>query len=116
MPGLRYHPATHPVLTRIATFNARTFTNVIPKNLKNKMSKNQTAISARIDNHILWILEQETMVSGRTRNRMINEGAAMYVRTLDMRREYQIHQNPDIRRKILKKFLLVYFPEAADSL
>lgn len=77
---------------------------------------NQTAISARIDNYTLWILKQETMATGRTRNRMINEGAAMYVRTLDARREYKLHQDPAIRRKILRGFLRTYFPEAADSL
>lgn len=77
---------------------------------------NQTAISARIDNNTLWILEQEAMVSGRTRNRMINEGAAMYVRTLDARREYKMHQDANVRRKILRGFLRTYFPEAADSL
>lgn len=77
---------------------------------------NQTAISARIDNNTLWILEQETMATGRTRNRMINEGAAMYVRTLDARREYKMHQDANVRRKILRVFLRTYFPEAADSL
>lgn len=77
---------------------------------------NQTAISARIDNYTLWILKQETMVSGRTRNRMINEGAAMYVRTLDARREYKFHQDAAVRRKILRGFLRAYFPEAVDDL
>ncbi len=77
---------------------------------------NQTAISARIDNNTLWILEQETMVSGRTRNRMLNEGAAMYVRTLDMRRQYKMYQDTAVRRKILRGFLKAFFPEAADSL
>ena len=76
----------------------------------------QTAISARIDNETLWILEQETMVSGRTRNRMINEGASMYVRTLDARRRYKMHPDRDIRRKILKGYLMTYFPEAANEL
>lgn len=77
---------------------------------------NQKAISARIDNTTLWILEQETMASGRTRNRMLNEGAKMYVKTLDARRAYKIHQDAVVRRKILKGFLKTYFPEAADSL
>lgn len=77
---------------------------------------NQTAISARIDNHTLWMIDQEIMVTGCKRNRLLNEGARMYIRTLDMRREYQVHRDPDIRRKILKKFLLVYFPEAANEL
>lgn len=77
---------------------------------------NQTAISARIDNNTLWILKQETMTSGRTRNRMINEGAAMYVQLLDARREYKMHQDAAVRRKILRGFLRIYFPEAADSL
>lgn len=77
---------------------------------------NQKAISARIDNTTLWILEQETMATGRTRNRMINEGAKMYVKTLDARREYKMHQDAVVRRKILRGFLKTYFPEAADSL
>lgn len=77
---------------------------------------NQTAISARIDNNTLWILEQETMATGRTRNRMINEGAAMYVRTLNARREYDAHRNAAVRRKILLGFLKTYFPEALASL
>lgn len=76
----------------------------------------QTAISARIDNTTLWILDQEAMASGRTRNRMLNEGAVMYVRTLDARREYKMHQDAVVRRKILRGFLKAYFPEAADSL
>lgn len=76
----------------------------------------QTAISARIDNIVLCILDQETKVSGRTRNRILNEGAAMYVRTLDARREYKMYQNSAVRRKILREFLKTFFPEAADSL
>lgn len=77
---------------------------------------NQTAISARIDNQTLWMIDQEIMATGCKRNRLLNEGVRMYIQTLGMRREFRLHQSPDIRRKILKKFLLVYFPEAAADL
>lgn len=56
------------------------------------------------------------MATGRKRNRILNEGAMMYISTLEIRRLYLLHQDPDIRRKILRGFLRTYFPEAADSL
>lgn len=73
----------------------------------------QTAISARIDNVTMWKIEQETMVSGTTRNRMLNEGVKMYLSIIDARREYNMHQDPVVRRKILIGILKRWFPEAA---
>lgn len=74
---------------------------------------NQKAISARINNYTLWMINQETMVSGTSRNRILNVGAKMYLDIIDARREYNMHQDPSVRRKILIGMLKRWFPEAA---
>ena len=74
----------------------------------------QTAISARIDNNTLWMIEQETMAGGPKRNRILNEGARMYLSITDARRAYRMHQDPAVRRKILNGMLKRWFPEAAN--
>lgn len=75
------------------------------------MAVTQTAISARIQNEVLWKINQETQLGLYTRNRILNKGASLFVDLLDVRREYQMHPQPDIRRKIVKGFLLRWFPE-----
>lgn len=74
---------------------------------------NQTAISARIDNVTLWKIEQETMVSGFKRNRIINDGARLYLDLLDTRREFLMHTDPEVKKKILSGFLRKWMPESS---
>lgn len=72
---------------------------------------NQKAISARIDNHLLWMIEQETMLGITTRNRILNHGARLWLELVDARREYRVYHNSDVRLKILVGFLKKHFPE-----
>lgn len=75
------------------------------------MSVTQTAISARIQHEILWRIDQETQLGYYTRNRILNRGASLFLDLLNTRREYQAHPQQDVRRKIIKGFLLRWFPE-----
>lgn len=75
------------------------------------MSVTQTAISARIQNEVLWKINQETQLGYYTRNRILNRGASLFLDLQDARREYRAHPQQDIRRKIVKGFLLRWFPE-----
>lgn len=72
---------------------------------------NQKPISARIDNYILWAIEQETMLGTTTRNRILNEGAHLWLDLVDARREYRAHRDSDVRCKILIGFLSKHFRE-----
>lgn len=74
---------------------------------------NQIPISARIDSLTLWKMEQEQMTSGKKRNRILNEGARMYLDATDRRREIRMHADPEVKKKILMGFLATWFPEAA---
>lgn len=73
---------------------------------------NQVPISVRMDSIVKWRVDQEVMLGDFNRNRIINHGADMYVDLLDARRQYRAHPNQDVRKKILKGFLLRWFPEA----
>lgn len=73
---------------------------------------NQVPISVRMDSAVKWRVDQEVMLGEYNRNRIINRGADMYVDLLDVRRQYLAHPNQDVRKKILKGFLLRWFPEA----
>lgn len=75
------------------------------------MSVTQTAISARIQNEVLWEINQETQLGYYTRNRILNKGASLFIDLQNTRREYQSHPQLEIRRKIVKGFLLRWFPE-----
>ena len=72
---------------------------------------NQKAISARIDNIVLWKIDQEVMLGSTTRNRILNHGAQLWLDLVDARREYRAHCDSDVRRKILVGFLKKHFPE-----
>lgn len=73
----------------------------------------QTPISARIYNEILWAMEQEKMVSGNTRNAILNEGAKLLLDLLDTRRNFRAHNGqPVTQSKILAGFLYKWFPES----
>lgn len=74
---------------------------------------NQKPISARIHKQTLWNIEQEVMVSGTTRNRILNDGARLYLSLQDARRAYRMHPDPSTKAKILKGFLKSWWPEAA---
>lgn len=75
---------------------------------------NQKAISARIDNYILWQIEQETMIGSTNRNKILNQGAKLWISLADARREYRMYQDSDTKKKIVNGFLKSWFPEAAD--
>lgn len=74
---------------------------------------NQTPISARIDNVILWFINQRVMAGGVTRNHILNAGAKLWLDLRDAREEFHENTDPKIRQKILNGFLKVWFPEAA---
>ncbi|MBO5832540.1 MAG: hypothetical protein J6Q95_04545 [Alistipes sp.] len=74
---------------------------------------NQKPISARIQHQTLWEMELETQATGMSRNRILNEGARLYLNLLDTRRAYRSIPYPDDRKKILNGFLKLWFPEAA---
>lgn len=75
------------------------------------MAVTQTAISARIQNEVLWSINQEAQLGMYTRNRILNQGASLFLDLIDTRREYRAHPQQDVRRKIVKGFLLRWFPE-----
>lgn len=74
----------------------------------------QTPISARIDNTLLWSIEQETMAGGTKRNRILNEGARMWLDLHDRRRRMRAYGDDESRMALLVGFLKLYVPEAAD--
>lgn len=75
---------------------------------------NQKAISARIDNDVSWLIDQEVMTGSTNRNRILNEGARLWLSLADYRRSYRMHQDPETKKKIVTGFLKSWFPEAAD--
>lgn len=74
---------------------------------------NQTAISARINNYILWKINQEVMTGRVNRNRILNDGAMLWLQLQDARDAYKAHEDPTVRQKILNGLLKTWFPEAA---
>lgn len=75
---------------------------------------NQKPISARIFHTTLWEMEQEKMVSGRTRNSILNEGARLYLFLLDLRRSYSAIDDPEARKKMIRGFFKIWLPEVQD--
>ena len=75
---------------------------------------NQKAISARIDNYVLWQIEQEVMTGSTNRNKILNQGARLWISLADSRRAYRMHQDPETKKKIVKGFLEYWFPEAVN--
>lgn len=71
----------------------------------------QRLISARIDETTLWELEQEAMVSGIKRNRVLNEGARLWLSLHDIRRTCRANPDPEYRMKALVRFVKLHFPE-----
>lgn len=72
----------------------------------------QQAISARIYYETLWRIEQEVMLGETTRNKILNDGARLWLDLANTRREARMHEDPMVRRKILDGFLSRWFPEA----
>lgn len=69
-------------------------------------------ISMRIDNIVLWKVDQEAMVNTLTRNGILNAGASLYCSLQDSRRSYRMHrQNKGVAEKIIIRFLMSFFPE-----
>lgn len=73
----------------------------------------QTAISARIDNVLLWNIGQEVMLGETNRNQILNTGAQLYLDLIDARRSYRAHDSQYVREKIVEGFLQKWWPEAA---
>lgn len=74
----------------------------------------QRLISARIAETTLWEIEQETMVSGFKRNRILNEGARLWLSLTDARRECRAHPDSEYRMKALIRIVKLWFPEVDD--
>lgn len=77
---------------------------------------NQKAISVRIHVQTLWNIEQEVQLGETNRNKLLNDGANLYLATVDTRRRFRMIQDKPVRRKILYGFLKLYFPEALEIL
>ena len=75
------------------------------------MAVTQTPISARIRHEILWRIDQETQLGVYTKNGILNQGASLFLDLIDARREYRAHPQLDVKRKIVRGFLLRWFPE-----
>lgn len=74
----------------------------------------QRLISARIAETTLWEMEQEAMVSGSKRNRILNEGARLWLSLKDSRRVCRANPDPESRTKALLHFVKLWFPEVKD--
>lgn len=70
----------------------------------------QKAISARIYNFILRRIEQTCTVS---RNRILNDGAMLYLDLQDVKQAYHAESDPDARAEILHRFLRRWLPGVA---
>lgn len=55
------------------------------------------------------------MLGEFNKNRILNEGADLFIDLLDTRRSFRSHSDSTVKRKILQGFLLKYFPEASAS-
>lgn len=73
----------------------------------------QKAISARIHVQTLWDIDQLCMGRMLTRNRLLNDGARLYISLARARDACHSHADPETRKKILSGFLKQWFPEAA---
>lgn len=73
---------------------------------------NQKPISMRIDECILNMVDQEAFMTGRPRNRILNEGAALYVELQDLRRRLRYYDGND-SEALLEQFFRRFVPEMA---
>lgn len=74
----------------------------------------QRLISARIDETTLWVIEQWAMIAGIKRNRVLNEGARIWLSLADARMECREHNDAESRMKALVHLVKLWFPEVAD--
>lgn len=61
----------------------------------------------------LWDIEVEALLSGSNRNRILNDGARLYISLQNARRAYRMHADPATKAKILNGFLKQWWTEAA---
>ena len=73
----------------------------------------QKPISARISHETLWLIEQETMLGETTRNKILNDGARLWIDLRDTRRQILAHGDTRIKEKIIRGFIAKWIPEAA---
>ena len=73
----------------------------------------QKPISARISHETLWEIEQEIMLGETTRNKILNDGARLWLDLRDTRRRIRAHGDTSIKRKIIRGFIAKWMPEAA---
>lgn len=74
----------------------------------------QRLISARIAETTLWEIEQVSMRTGIKRNRVLNEGALVWLDLLDARAYCRANPDQEHRMKALAHFVKLYFPEVKD--
>lgn len=74
----------------------------------------QKPISARIQYETMWNLEQERMAAGSSINKMLNEGARMYLDTVHTRRIFGLNAHKTARRAMVRGYLKKWFPEALE--
>lgn len=71
----------------------------------------QKAISARIELYLLKRIEHECTAR---RNRVLNEGARLYLELQDAKQAYYAHSDPAARSEILQRLLRRWFPDALE--
>lgn len=54
------------------------------------------------------------MTGSMNRNKILNQGAKLWISLADARRAYRMHQDAETKKKIVNGFLKSWFPEAAD--
>lgn len=74
----------------------------------------QTPISVRLDNWVKWRIDQEVMKGSITRNKLINEGAKLYLFLQECRTLYRKQATLEDKKLVLVGFLKKYFPEVTD--
>ena len=73
----------------------------------------QKPISARIRHETLWAIEQETMLGETNRNKILNDGARLWIDLRDTRRQIRAHGDTRVKEKIIRGFIAKWIPEAA---
>lgn len=78
------------------------------------MARNQTPISLRIDNGNLFMLDAEATACDCNRNRLINQSIRAYVQLSSISRGLAHEMTKQERQRILRYWLIKYFPTLQD--
>lgn len=79
------------------------------------MAVTQTPISARVKHEVLWMMNQEAMLGHYNKNEIVNEGARIFLDLLDTRRSMRAVESAEVKTKLVRGWLVKWFPEALDE-